>query len=240
MTNRTAEEVLSEYVKDFGPKDGPIVRNLTDKVSDLALRWRVFLYFFCGPRERVDAMSEASGSTTRLIQCLLWDNTLMRIRQLTDPATTGNNDNLSLKHLVRIAKDVRDVDLSEVYVAMLKSCSTSRTYATKWLAHLDLAHSLGDENSEITRGESTKAIRAICEFVQEFHSKARGTHYLIAPTMPIANEQQFLLRLFQGNQTAKDLEAATKKARYEGSWQPGVRTDIPDWVFERHGPLDLF
>lgn len=240
MSNKSAEEVLSDYEVEFGPKDGPIIRNLTDKVSNLALRWDVFLYFFAGSRERVEVLNEASGSTANLLKGLLWDNALMRIRQLTDPEKTKNNGNLSLEHLVRIAKKYRDIDLFEAHKITFDVCRTSREYATKYLAHMDLEHSLGDRTTSITRGQTTEAIRAICKFVQEFHLRVRDVDCLIMPIMSSDDHQQFLLRLFQGNQAEKTLRAESYAAAMSGDQRALKRTDIPDWVRENRNPLELF
>lgn len=240
MTNKSAKEVLSDYEAVFGPKDGPIIRNLTDKVSNLALRWGVFLYFFAGRKERVEVLNEASGFTANLLQGLLWDNALMRIRQLTDPEKTKNNDNLSLQHLVRIAKKYRDIDLSEAHETTFGMCRISRDYAAKYLAHMDLAHSLGDKKTRITRGQTTEAIRAICKFVQEFHLRVRDVDCLIMPIMSSDDHQQFLLRLYQGNQAEKTFRAESYAAAMSGDQRALKRTDIPDWVRENRNPLDLF
>ena len=142
---------------------------------------------FCGPKERVQVLNEASGSTGRLLQGLLWDNTLMRIRQLTDPVKTNNNDNLSLQHLVRIASEANKTDLSELHTATLKICRPSKTYATKYLAHLDLSHAVGNAKSEVTRGQTTEAIKAICRLVEEFHMRVRDVTYILIPIMSPEN-----------------------------------------------------
>jgi hypothetical protein len=232
LTQESAEQVLAGYIEVFGTKDGPIIRNLTDKVSNLAHQWGVFLYFFCGPKERVQVLNDASGSTGQLLQGLLWDNTLMRIRQLTDPSKTNNNDNLSLEHLVRIASETGKADLSELHAATLKICLPSKIYATKYLAHLDLSHAVGDVRSEVTRGQTTEAIKAICRLVQEFHTRVRNVTYMLMPIMSPDNEQQFLLRLHQGNQADEALETAAYQALSEGNWQKAKRDDIPAWVWE--------
>lgn len=240
MTNMTGDEVLAAYIAEFGAEDGPIIANLTDRVANLALRWKIFLYFFCGPKERIDVLNKASGMTASLVQNLLWDDALLRVRQITDPAKRGQNNNLSLAHLVRIAAQIRKQDLSAAHKTTLETCGPARIFATKHLAHLDLAHATGGAQSEITRRQTTEAIRAICLFVQQFHAQVRDTTYALLPIMGADDEQQFLLRLHKGNQAEDAIAAASRAAAKSGDWGALRRTDIPDWIHEQRGPLDLF
>lgn len=238
MTEPT-DGTLARYIEKFGPKDGPIIRNITFKAATLAWRWRVFLYFFCGPRERVDVLNEASGMMAKLLRDLLWNDTLMRIRQMTDPAKQKANNNLSLEHLVRIAAD-KSVNMSDGYAEAQLRCKLAKTYATKNLAHLDLGHALGDEISNVTRGQTTEAIRAICGFVHKFHFEFLDTDYQLMPMTHHDDEDQFLLRLYQGNQADKAFEAAELAAALAGDWSASNRGIIPPWVKETDELSHLF
>lgn len=240
MTVVSEDEVADQYAAIFGKKDGQIVKNLSFKVSNLALRWQMFLYFFCGPTERVDVLNEASGRTAKVLTSLLWDDALLRVRQMTDPAKTKWNDNLSLEHLVRVAHKINGIDLEGDRLRTLEACRPAKEYATKNLAHLDLEHALGDQTTNVTRGQTTEAIRAICKFVQEFHLQVRDTTYVILPIGNSEDESQFLLRLYQGNRAEKDLKAASRAAAEAGDIGAIKRPDIPDWIWERRNPMDLF
>ena len=165
----------------------------------------------------------------KLLSALLLNDALMRIRQITDPAKQRFNDNLSLEHLVRIAA-TRGKDISQSYKKTKKTCKLARDFASKHLAHLDLGHALGDEITSATRGQTTDAIRSICEFVREFHSSVRNADHVLMPITDYANEQQLLLRLYQGNQADKDFEAAALAAALAGDWPALNRADIPRWL----------
>jgi hypothetical protein len=80
VTSKTPDEVVAELGQEFGEDDGKIVAYLTWRASTLAQQWRTFLYFYCGPIERIQVLNEASGTTARLLQDLLWSNTLLTVR----------------------------------------------------------------------------------------------------------------------------------------------------------------
>lgn len=234
MTNKTSDEIRADYVAEFGEKDGRIVQHITDKVVNMVHQWSVFLYFFCGPRQRVDALNDASRQMTRMLQGMIWDSTLLRIRQLTDGAKTRNNDNLSLEHLVGIAS-LRQQDLSAAHKRAFQACQGARRHASKYLAHLDLDHALGGKNSPVTRGQTTDAVKAISEFVREFHFQVRNVDHRLMPLMPVDDERQFLLRLHLGGAASKALEEADKAAALRGQWNDFWLDQVPDWVQYQNG-----
>lgn len=236
MTTLSADQVRAKFVSEFGTIDGIIINNLTNKVSNLILRWNTFLYFYCGPKERVETLNSASGRMARLLADLLWDDTLLRIRQLTDPAKKGKNENLSLAQLTRIAK-AKGVDLESLEATTRNACTPAQTYATKHLAHLDVGHALGDMDSPVTRCQTTAAVKAIAAFVHEFHLSVNGAEYRLTPIRSHDAEEVFLLRLHQGIEAEKVLEAAAIQAHRKGDWGAINRPDIPSWIHDRDDPL---
>ncbi len=113
------------YTEKFGENDAIIIQNITYKVAKLALRWRIFLYLFCGPRERVDALKAASDMMTQMLRDLLWDDALMRVRQLIDPYRQRKDYNLSLEHLSLIAH-TNSIDVFERYRETKEICELCR------------------------------------------------------------------------------------------------------------------
>ena len=241
MNTLNPDEICANYIAIFGQKDGPVIQHITQQVANLALRWRVFLYLYCGPHERVNTLNESSGFIAKMLHDLIWDDTLLRIRQLSDHAKQWKGENLSLPHLVTIAKK-KGIDLSSEYQSTAEICAPARAFVDKRIAHLDLAHVLGDIQTDVNRAQTTEAVKAICRFVRTFHSWVRNCQFSLMP-LTFPDETQFLLRLYQGVQSEKVLEAAARQAFMDQHWtQAGVslgykRPDIPEWVHERDDPL---
>ncbi len=232
MASFSPEEVRANYVAEFGDEDGPIVHRLTDAASQLALEWRVFLYLFCGPQERVDVLNRASGLTARLIQNLLWDNVLLRIRRLADPMTSRSNKNLSLEHLVRIGRNTKAVDLGPFLEVIRNEISELSAYASKYLAHSDLEHALGSKKVSIVRKDTTRAVKQIAGFVSMFHRDVRDVQHLIMPITSADDEQQFLARLHLGNVTAQANRFSRVEKAKMGEWDDALKSNIPDWILD--------
>lgn len=234
MTTRSPEQVLAGHVAEFGFKDSPIIAHLTWKASDPAANWQMFLYVFCGPQDRLEVLNKASAKTAGSLQKLLWDNALLTVGKLTGPKKTKRNANLQIAHLVRIAEG-RDVDLAVAHRQALDACCEARVYATKCLAHLDLVHTMGHQQASLTQGQTTKAIKAICGFVNLFHQKICGTDVQLVPITSSDDERRFLLRLHQGNEAAMAAQKALLDTTMKRDRRLPLGTDVPDWIWDQRG-----
>jgi len=235
MTHKSPEEVALEYSKLFGEKDGAIVHRLTDTVTQLYYEWRLFLYFFCGPIERVNALNKASGITSKVLQRLLWDNAVLKVRALTDPMGNGSNQNLSLGHLVRISEQFGINSLRPALSETEAKTNRCRKYATKYLAHKGYHHAVGSKVTGLTRGETTAAIEAIRDFIRKFHGEVRDVDYFLTPIMDAGNEERFLAFLHYGaihnenlrSQEEEDIRDCAEfcaLAPFVTPWESGLRT----------------
>ena len=227
------KEVERNYAEKFGEHDGKTVLMITNSTSQLYQEWRLFLYFFTGPTERVDALNAASGTTARVLQNLLWDSAIMKVRRLTDPAKTGSNRNLSIQKLVQIASEKSSVDLRDSYNEVLEKVRACRKYADKHLVHRDLYHAIGPAQIGVNRKETTDAVRSIGRFVKEFHQVTRDTDYLLMPMSHPENEQQFLMRLHLGNERAEQLKTERYQKAITGELRDSSEYDWPNWIFDQ-------
>jgi hypothetical protein len=238
--NQSHSEVEEQYLNLFGKSDGKTVHLVTNSVSQLYSEWRIFLYFFCGPKERVDTLYLASGITSLTLKNMLWDSALLKVRRLTDPARSRSNSNLSIENLVRISNEIAGKDIAPEYELTKIAVADCRQYADKYLAHRDLGHALGESETLINRKSTTDAIRSIGNFVQTFHSVVRDTHYLIMPISPIADEKQFLMRLHLGNQKAEELKKEEYDRAMAGEGVDRREYQWPDWIRDEESEHPLY
>jgi hypothetical protein len=240
MTDQTHEEVAEDYKNTFGD-DGKVVHLLTNKVSQLYSEWRIFLYFYCGPIERVEVLNTASGSTAKALQNLLWDNAILKIRALTDPSKSRSNSNLTIQRLSQIASAHNGTDMTASLEHTLDVVEVFRKYADKYLAHYDLKHAVGDRATTLNRGETTNAIKAIGDFVKDFHQQTRDVHYELMPLSHLGNEQQFLARLNLGNIKASEDNIEWLRLDKSGEIYDRSKFENPNWIYgNEHDPFKDF
>lgn len=158
-----------------------------------------------------------------MLSNLLWDNAVLKIRALTDEASINSNKNMSIGHLPRIAKQFGIEELDDAFSETKAVCNKCRKYATKYLAHKDFHHSIGQKETSVTRAETTDLVVAIGELVKQFHSKVRNKNYYLAPYMGPDNEEKFLAFLHFGAMQIADLEAGRYATRSDYEWPSWIR-----------------
>lgn len=238
--NKSHSEVGKEFADLFGETDGKTVQLITNSVSQLYSEWRIFLYFFCGAKERVDVLNLASGTTARTLSYMMWDSALLKVRRLTDPAKSRSNSNLSIEQLVLIANKMAGKNISPDYELAKTAVADCRRYADKYLAHRDLGHALGKNEIGVNRKSTTDAIRAVGGFVQKFHSVVRDTHYVIMPISPLEDEKQFLMRLHLGNQKAVELKRESYDRAMSGERFDQSEYQWPSWIRDEENEHPLY
>ncbi len=219
-------------MKEFGEDDGFLIHVLTNRTSQLALEWRFFLYFFCGSEKRVQVLKDASPIVAQTLSNSLWDNALTTIRRLSDDTHKSGNRNVSLGHLERIAEEGGVDELLGQFAELQTTARPIRKYVDRYIAHADYSTSKGDKIVTVTRRETTDAVKGIVFIVTRFHELVRDTTYCLLPLTTVADEQQFLMRLYQGIRFD-----ASEKAEHLASAKLGVDRenfydDLPDWIWD--------
>ena len=238
MTHLDADEALDEYVKRFGANDGFLVKNLTDRVSQLYDEWRLFIYLFAENQDRVALLANSSSLMFETIQRALWDGVLIKVRHLTDPAKSGSGrKNFSLEWLVDVGKRHGDFDYCVDWMNVLTDCRAVRRYVDKRIAHLDDRHIRGKDKSPVSRKTTTLAVKSIGTFVQKFHEGTCNTTMLLLPTLQGHDHQHVLHLLHLGHQKLSENEAALKN-----DWRLGLSEDFkfPDYLTEKTDHFDPF
>jgi hypothetical protein len=124
----------------------PVYEELRSKVTWLHGRWICYRQLYAVSPKRIDLLNKSAETFFFIIQDVLFDEVQVSLSKLTDPATTGKHDNLSLEQLQQRLETHGDPALAKSCRALLDTlhvqCSAFRTRRHKKLAHLDLSVAL--------------------------------------------------------------------------------------------------
>ena len=124
---QTADQVRKEHLDKLGPQLGPIFSELRDDLAWLQVKWGEYRELYGTSPERIDLMNSAAGLFFRILQDTLWEDALLHLCRLTDPAVMGNKQNLSINALPELCADniVRETvsTLVEKAVAATSICT---------------------------------------------------------------------------------------------------------------------
>jgi hypothetical protein len=127
-------------------KTGLLFDSLREEVIELHVRWKLYRLLYAGAKEDVILLKSSGSSVFGLLQSLLFDDCLLRVCRLTDPATAGRYTYRSVRRLVNVLLDhgasVFECDLDADLKELESACSEIRTLRNTRIAHADLEHSL--------------------------------------------------------------------------------------------------
>lgn len=137
------EQVNEQHVTAMGPALGPVYHALWNQVVWLHMKWHEFRELYGTKAERIGLLNSAAGLFFRVVQDVLWEETLLDIARLTDPPKSRGKANLTLQQLPPLIVDPssRGRIVSLVDDAVVKA-AFARDWRNRRIAHRDLALAL--------------------------------------------------------------------------------------------------
>jgi hypothetical protein len=180
MTNRTAQEAQNHYVEKMGPDLGLQFAALWQEVVYAHIKWGEFMELYGTNATRTELLNQAAPNFFGMLQGVLFEETLLHIARMTDPARMGKNENLSVKSLVEFIDDEATKNrLVEAIEAADKASDFCRDWRNRHIAHRDLALAT-DEKACVLKAasraqvsEALKAIANILNIVDEQFTKSQ-------------------------------------------------------------------
>ncbi len=173
----TAEEKQTEYAKHMGTPLGEQFSALWQEMAWLYLKWGEYDELFGKKPSRVQLLNDAAPVFFFVVEKVLWDDTLLHIARLTDPAQSvgkGNRTNLTIQAL----PDLVDASIKksiagfvDVAVRRAKFC---RDWRNRYIAHRDLALALDDSVNPLkpaSRKKVRQALEAIADVLDEISQR---------------------------------------------------------------------
>jgi hypothetical protein len=174
------DQVRAGRLASMGSAIGPVFSQLSDDLIWLHVRWGLFTQLFSDSSERVSMLNEAAGGFFYVIQEVLWQDVLLGISRLTDPAGRRRQENLSLYRLMELVEDERlKAELSSLNEELKGACAFARAWRNKRIAHRDRATASGEAGPlPPATKEATEAALRACDQIMNHVER----HYLDCET----------------------------------------------------------
>lgn len=178
---------------------------LKHEVTNLHLRWTIYKQLYANSEEAINLLNASGSNVFYLLQFLLLDDCALRLSKLTDPASRGRYENLSVLKLLEAATASDKefpFDKAKVLITQLSDrCEKFRSLRNKRIAHADLHQALkiADEPLPgISREDvelALESLRNLLNFV-EYHYLRSQTLYaeIIIPHNADGNKLLSVLR----------------------------------------------
>ena len=173
--DQTAEQVRFEHLEKLGPRLAPVFSELKDDLAWLQVKWAEYRELFASSPQRIELLNSAAGLFFRILQDTLWEDALLHLCRLTDPATMRGRDNLTIQALPELIDDEPlKVDISRLVSETIARVTFARDWRNRRIGHRDLAVALGSASTPLaagSRADVSEALSAIHCVVNEIHER---------------------------------------------------------------------
>lgn len=176
----TSNEIQLDYVKRMGDPLGSFVYHLQNDVHWLYRKWLEFSELFGPDSGHSDLLNQVASNFFYYLFRLQFEDAILHIARLTDPAENKHQQNMSVKRLALLVADSTLLNsLNEKLNQAETRCAFARALRNKWIAHSDFAQRSGAATvlPSVEQKQISEAISAIREVVRHVEE-----HYGVPPT----------------------------------------------------------
>ncbi|AVQ06838.1 TPA: hypothetical protein HH295_20555 [Xanthomonas vasicola pv. zeae] len=158
MVTRSMDEVRNEYISAMGQELGSSFYELYRKLVELHVLWQQYRQLFGGDPDTVHLLNRTSGLFFKIVQDELWDSVLLGVSRMTDPPTTREKKNLTVRSLPPLISDAKLQDeVQDLCDKALVAAEFAREHRNKRIAHQDHDY-LSNRNSNPLSGISRTSV----------------------------------------------------------------------------------
>ena len=164
---QTANQVRTE----LGTQLGPVFSELRDDLAWLQVKWAEYRELYGTSPDRIDLLNSAAGLFFRILQDSMWEDALLHLCRLTDPADMGRKKNLSIQVLPELCDDA---DLRNAVETLVEEAKVATLFARDWrnrhISHRDRDLALRSKTRPLapaSRAQVSAAISAIHRVLNE-------------------------------------------------------------------------
>jgi hypothetical protein len=172
---QSAEQVKAEYLENLGPKLGPVFSELMNDLAWLQVKWAEYRELFGTTPERIELLNSATGLFFRILQDTLWEDALLHLCRLTDPATMGGKHNLTIQTLPELCDDpTLKGEVTQLVNDAIVTVSFARDWRNRRIGHRDLSVALGSATRPLapgSRADVSKALTSIHLVLNHIHER---------------------------------------------------------------------
>lgn len=148
----------------MGPSLGPFYHALYNDVVWLHAKWQQYRKLFADSPEGVELLNSVAGFFFVVIDRVLWDDVLLHLARLVDPATSLGKAEKANVTLQALPAAIRDAPLALEVYSRVEEVKLRCAFAIDWrnrrIAHRDLALALNSPASVPLAAASRTAVEA--------------------------------------------------------------------------------
>lgn len=179
--HQSADEVKAQFVQSFPAGAGELAYELSNGITHLHLKWKLYRALFGTSPERIDLLNQAAPAFFGHLEPIMRHDIVLAITRLTDSPRMGKHENASLGRLIeQLAPhaDATKLDNWQSRLAVLDAAAKPmRAMRNQFLAHEDLATVLNDHyQPSPSRADTEVLLQSIRDLFGSIEEEFRGSY----------------------------------------------------------------
>jgi hypothetical protein len=181
------DEILADYIKKMGSELGQIFHALSHELTWVHWRWSQYRILFGEKPSRIELLNECAPFFFRVVQDVLFEETLLGITRLIGPPQSVNKPNLTIQRFPSLCNG----KIRDEITKLVGEAKAAGAFAVDWrnrhLAHRDLDLALGKPAKileDATREKveaSFSALRNVLKSIEHEYCDAVTAYYSPTP-----------------------------------------------------------
>jgi len=226
---QTAEQVRQEYLDKLGTKLGPVFSELKDDLAWLHVKWAEYHELFGTSAARIDLLNSAAGLFFRILQDTLWEDALLHLCRLTDPAEMRGRRgrrNLTIQALPALCDDsALKAEVARLVTEATAKVSFARDWRNRRIGHRDLGVALGSTSRPLaagSRADVSEALAAIHRVINHIHESLLNSTLADEVITPATGAEALLYVIRDGLQADEERRERIRSGKFS---QADLRDD---------------
>ena len=202
---RTAEEAKKANIEKMGEPLGSLYSVLWQEVAAIHFHWKEYVELFGSKPGRIDLLNRAAPTFFHMLQEELWENALLHLARLTDPANSQGNaarSNLSIQVLPALINDPKlKAEVAKLVAEEVTQTAFCRDWRNRHIAHRDLKLALEQPTKpleEANRAKVKVALKALADALNALEHHFFDSHTLFDFGGPLGGAVSLLHALDDG------------------------------------------
>jgi hypothetical protein len=196
------------------PERNEVFKVVNSEITWLHTIWELLIQLYGSNDENIEIMNASAPQFFAILRTMLFDELVMTLNRLTDPAITRGKANASLEQLINQIDQYENASLAasltETLVKIRATHTAFRTWRDKKISHNDLLIALQNGSKslpEIPRKQAATAIQEVTDFINEYSAAILGGIQSYVPFLVSRGDGNALLQ-----QLKQGIEAQHKEA----------------------------
>jgi hypothetical protein len=195
------EEVKQRYVAVMGKELGQVSHLLSNECVWLHWKWSDYVILFGSKQERIDLLNKAAPAFFKLVQDAMWEDVLLHLCRLTDPAKSCGKHTLTLQRLPDLVSSAIRHDVQSLLQEAVRKCEFARDWRNRHIAHRDLGRALNEHSVPLapaSRKGVKDALEAIVRLLNYLEERQCDSTTFYEGISPHGNAESLLCVLRDG------------------------------------------